>query len=428
MSEGMKVLVIGGGGREHALVWKIAQSPLVGKIYAAPGNPGIGVLAECVDIKVTDIKSLADFAETKHIDLTVVGPESPLIVGVVDEFEARGLKIFGPCKAAAALEGSKAFTKDLLRENNIPTASYATFTKHDEAVAYVENHFSNGSQPLVVKADGEAAGKGVYICQNAGEAFAGLKTVMVDRAFGASGDRVVLEEFLVGPEATLMGLVDGGTLATLIPVQDYKRVFDNDEGPNTGSMGCYSPVPAVTDDVRDYIADKIMVPTLSALRRKGIPFKGVLYAGVILTSDGPKLLEYNCRFGDPETQVVMAMMESDLVEAMLAVIDGRLDEIQIKWYNRTAVCVVIASGGYPGDYETGKPIDGLKEAESTGAIVFHAGTKLRDDAVVTGGGRVLGITALGDDYQEAIDRAYAAADMIHFDKAHMRRDIGRRLL
>ena len=428
MSERLKTLVIGGGGREHALVWKIAQSPRVEKIYCAPGNPGIAVLAECVDIKPGDVKSLADFAEQNAVDLSVVGPESPLIAGVVDEFETRGLAIFGPCKAAAALEGSKAFTKDLLKDNDIPTAAYETFSAYDEAEAYVEDHFLQNASPIVVKADGEAAGKGVYICHSVSEALAGLEAAMVDRVFGASGERVVVEEYLEGPEATIMGLVDGDTLATLIPVQDYKRVFDNDEGPNTGSMGCYAPVPAVTDDVRDFVAEEIMVPTLEALKRRGIPFKGVLYAGVILTNDGPKLLEYNCRFGDPETQVIMPLLESDLVELALAVIDGRLDECEVKWYNKSAVCVVIASGGYPGDYETGKPIDGLEDAASTGAIVFHAGTKTHEGAIVTGGGRVLGVTALGDGYRDAIKRAYTAADKIHFENAHMRRDIGRRLL
>lgn len=428
MPERLTVLVVGGGGREHALVWKIAKSPLVEKIYAAPGNPGMASLAELVPIKVTDVKALADFAVSHNVGLTVIGPESPLIVGVVDEFESRGLKVFGPCRAAAALEGSKAFTKDLLRENCIPTASYETFADYEPAEHYVQELFAKGVQTIVIKADGEAAGKGVYICSSFEEADSALRAVMVDRIFGASGNLVVVEEFLVGQEATLMGIVDGNTLATLIPVQDYKRVFDNDEGPNTGSMGCYSPVPVVSEAIRDFVAEEIMVPTLTALKRKGIPYKGVLYAGVILTEDGPKLLEYNCRFGDPETQVVMAMMESDLVEVMLAAVEGRLDETEIKWYNKKAVCVVIASGGYPGDYDTGMPISGLSDAESAGAIVFHAGTKTADGAIVTGGGRVLGVTALGDDYEDAIRRAYAAADKIHFDKMHMRRDIGARLL
>ncbi|MDO8587028.1 MAG: phosphoribosylamine--glycine ligase [Armatimonadota bacterium] len=424
----MKVLVVGGGGREHALAWKIAQSPLVEKLYCAPGNPGMATVAERVDIKATDLKALADFAEANDIGLTVVGPESPLIAGIVDEFESRGLRIFGPCKAAAALEGSKAFTKDLLRENNIPTAAYETFSEYGPASSFVKDHFSFSVEPVVVKADGEAAGKGVYICQEAAEADEALRAVMVDRVFGESGNKAVVEEFLTGQEATIMGLVDGGTLATLIPVQDYKRVFDNDEGPNTGSMGCYAPVPVVTEDVRDFVAEKIMVPTMAALKRKGIVFKGMLYAGVILTDSGPKLLEYNVRFGDPETQVVLPLMESDLVETMLAVVEGRLDEIEIRWYNKKAVCVVIASGGYPGDYETGMPIDGLPDAESAGAIVFHAGTKTDNGKIVTGGGRVLGVTALGSDYREAIAKAYVAADRIHFDKMHMRRDIGRRLL
>lgn len=432
-SERLTVLVVGGGGREHALVWKIAQSPLVEKIYCAPGNPGMTNIAERVDIKVTDIKALADFAEGKVVGLTVVGPETPLILGIVDEFESRGLRIFGPCKAAAALEGSKAFTKDLLKEIGAPSAAYEKFSEYEPALAYVKyrmyeccDHVSAGT--LVIKADGEAAGKGVYICHTVEEADAALRAVMVDRVFGDSGNQVVVEEYLVGQEATIMGLVDGETLATFVPVQDYKRVFDNDEGPNTGSMGCYSPVPVVTDEIRDFAAEKIMVPTLAALKRKGITFKGVLYAGVILTDDGPKLLEYNCRFGDPETQVIMPLLESDLVEIMLAVVEGRLDGTEIRWYNKKAVCVVIASGGYPGDYETGMPIDGLADAESAGAIVFHAGTKTRNGDVVTGGGRVLGITALGDDYRQAIAKAYVAADKVKFDKMHMRRDIGRRLL
>jgi phosphoribosylamine--glycine ligase len=428
LPKGLTVLVVGGGGREHALVWKIAKSPLVEKVYAAPGNPGMSSVAELVAIKATDVKGLADFAESRSVGLTVVGPESPLILGIVDEFESRGLKIFGPCRAGAALEGSKAFTKDLLRENGIPTAGYETFADYEPAASYVKHLFDHHTRTVVIKADGEAAGKGVYICGSFAEADAALRAVMVDRIFGESGNLVVVEEFLTGQEATLMGIVDGNTLATLIPVQDYKRVFDNDQGPNTGSMGCYSPVPVVSENVRDFVAEEIMVPTLAALKRKGIPYRGVLYAGVILTEAGPKLLEYNCRFGDPETQVVMPMMETDLVEIMLAAVEGRLDETEIKWYNKKAVCVVIASGGYPGDYDTGMPIDGLLDAESAGAIVFHAGTKNQDGAIVTAGGRVLGVTALGDDYQDAIERAYAAADKIHFDKMHMRRDIGRRLL
>jgi phosphoribosylamine---glycine ligase len=428
LAQGLKVLVVGGGGREHALVWKIAQSALVGKLYCAPGNPGISALAECVDIKATDIKALADFAEANKIDLTVVGPESALGVGVVDEFTSRGLAIFGPSKAAAQIEVSKVFSKSLMIENSIPTGGFEVFEDPDKAAAYVESIAGKTNNPIPVKADGEAAGKGAIMARTKEEALQAIDLIMRQRAFESSGDRIVIEEFLDGQEATIMGLVDGETLATLIPVQDYKRVFDNDEGPNTGSMGCYSPVPVVTEDVLDVVAKDIMIPTLRALKKKGITYKGVLYCGLALTSKGPKVIEFNSRFGDPEAQVVLPLMESDLVEAMLAIEDGRLDEIEIKWYNKSAVCVVVASGGYPGEYQTGMPITGLDDAEALGAIVFHAGTKFHNGDVVTGGGRVLGVTALGHDYREAIVKAYAAVDRIHFDKMHTRRDIGRRLL
>jgi len=435
----LRILVVGGGGREHALVWKIAASPRVSKLYCAPGNAGTAKLAENIPIKASDIPALGDFAEREKIDLTVVGPESPLIAGIADAFQERGLHVFGPTAAGARIEGSKAWAKQLMMQAGVPTASYETFAEVGPAREHAEKHFASSSAPLVVKADGEAAGKGVFITRNLDQAARALDAIMVEREFGASGDRVVIEEYLEGQEATLMSFVSGRTFVTMPASQDYKRAYDNDEGPNTGGMGCYSPVPAVTSEVYGAAVRSIIGPTVDALAKQGIDFRGILYAGVVLTPEGPKVLEFNCRFGDPETQVVLPLLETDLVEILEMVIKGTLDATKIKWYNRRAVCVVMASGGYPGDYQTGKPIYGLQEAESTGAIVFHAGTKLTSDGagsscsdtslgrVVTSGGRVLGITGVGESYGEAADLAYRGVQKISFENAYYRRDIGARV-
>ena len=424
----MKVLVVGGGGREHALAWKLAQSDKIKKLYTLPGNPGIAQVAECISGKVMDIKGIADFAEKESIDLTIVGPESPLIIGLTDEIESRGLKVFGPNKDAAQMEGSKVFAKSLMLENNIPTGMYEAFDDPARANAYIESVAAKTDAPIVVKADGEAAGKGVFVCKTKADALQAVNIIMEQRAFGISGDRLIIEEYLDGPEASFMCFVDGETFVPMMPAQDYKRAYDKDEGPNTGGMGCYSPVPAVTDDIRAIVIDSIVKPTLKALKNKNIYYKGVLYVGLALTSKGPKVVEFNARFGDPETQVVLPLLKTDLLDITLAAAEGRLDSVDVNWYNKKAVCVVMASGGYPGGYEKGKVITGIEEAEKAGAIVFHAGTELRDGQVVTSGGRVLGVTAVGDTYQACINTAYAGVSKIHFENAHYRHDIGARLL
>jgi len=424
----LKVLVVGSGGREHALVWKLAQSKSVGKIYALPGNAGIGQVAERVPGSVMDISAAADFAERQSIDLTIIGPESPLIAGIVDEFERRHLTVFGPNKEAAQMEGSKVFAKRLMLDNGIPTGGCEVFDDPAKASAYIDSIAGKTSDPIVVKADGEAAGKGVFIAKTKTDALRAVDIIMNRRAFGASGDRVVVEEFLDGQEATLMFFVDGETFVPMVPAQDYKRINDNDEGPNTGGMGCYCPVPVLPPDLQKSIIDTIVKPTLRALRAKGIHFKGVLYCGLALTSKGPKVIEFNARFGDPETQVVLPLLETDLADICLAAALGKLDSVPVSWYDKKALCVVMASGGYPGDYEKGKPISGIDEAEKAGAIVFHAGTESRDGEIVTSGGRVLGVTGVGNSYRECIETAYAGVNAISFDKAHFRRDIGRRLM
>lgn len=424
----MKVLVVGSGGREHALAWKIAQSDKVSKLYAWPGNPGIGEVAELVPGNAMDIEGIASFAERERIDLTVVGPESPLIAGLADAIEARGLKVFGPNRQAAQMEGSKAFAKRLMLDNGIPTAMCEVFDDSGKAAAYIHEVAAKTDAPIVVKADGEAAGKGVFIAKDREEALRAVNSIMVDRAFGASGDRVVIEDYLAGPEASYMCFVDGETFIPMMPAQDYKRAYDNDEGPNTGGMGCYSPVPVVTDEVSRIVQDSIVNPTLTALARMGIHYRGVLYVGLALTAEGPKVVEFNCRFGDPETQVVLPLLESDLVDIMLAAAEGRLDRAGANWYNRKALCVVMASGGYPGDYQKGKAISGIDEAQSAGTVVFHAGTAVQDGKLVTAGGRVLGVTAVAATYRECIDKAYAGVRKISFENAHYRTDIGARLL
>ena len=424
----MKVLIVGSGGREHTLAWKIAQSDRVTKIYALPGNAGMEAIAERVRMSAMDIKGLADFAEREKIDLTVVGPESPLIAGLTDELEARGLRVFGPSKAAAQMEGSKVFAKRLMLENGVPTAGCDIFDSPREAYVHIERIAARSSDPIVVKADGEAAGKGVFVCKTEEDALRAVDIIMVEKAFGESGNRVVVEEFLDGHEASFMCFVDGEKFVPMIPAQDYKRAYNNDEGSNTGGMGCYSPVPVVTEEVSRIVIDSVVKPTLKALKDMGIYYKGVLYVGLALTANGPKVVEFNARFGDPETQVVLPLLETDLVDIMLACVEGRLDTIDVSWYNRKAVCVVMASGGYPGDYEKGKVITGIAEAEKAGVMVFHAGTESKDGHIVTSGGRVLGVTAVGDSYRECIEKAYAGAAKIRFEGKHYRSDIGARLL
>lgn len=426
----MKVLIVGSGGREHAIAWKVAQSLRVTKLYCVPGNAGMASLAECVNIKVMDIPALVSFAREKSIELVIVGPEAPLIVGLADELRAAGIATFGPSKAAAIIEGSKVFSKGLLAKYGIPTSVYRAFEDSESASEYIEE-LSGGSEelPIVVKADGEAAGKGVLICDTKTQALAAVKTIMVDKAFGKSGDRVVIEERLEGQEASLMAITDGESVLPLQPAQDYKRAYDNGEGLNTGGMGCYSPVPVVPPEMYDRCLETIIKPTIRAMKEEGRPYTGVLYTGIMLTRDGPKVIEFNARFGDPETQAVLPLLETDLVEIMEASLTGSLDSFEVKCYNECAVCVVVASGGYPGDYETGKPISGLEDAgRLEGVTVFHAGTRLENGKIVTSGGRVLGVTGVGDSFRSARDRAYSAVERISFEKMHFRRDIARRVI
>lgn len=416
----MKVLVVGGGGREHAIVWKLAKSPQIDEIYAAPGNPGIGRLATCVNIAVENIPGLADFVKKNNIDLTVVGPEAPLVAGIVDEFENRGLAVFGPNKAAAQIEGSKIFSKNLMKKYNIPTADYKVFEDPNDAVSYIDT----APIPIVVKADGLAAGKGVIIAPDRSTAKEAVKTMMIDKAFGKSGSRIVLEEYLEGPEVTVLAFCDGKRAVPMVSSRDHKRVFDNNKGPNTGGMGAVSPAPAYTSEIAEVVERDIIQRTIDAMASEGAPFQGVLYTGLMITKNGPKVLEYNCRFGDPEAQVVIPRLKTDLVEVMQAVINGDLTNVKIEWKNEVAVCVVIASGGYPGHYETGKFISGLDDAEKNGSIVFHAGTAKKDGKIATAGGRVLGVTALGKDLAEARKLAYESVSKIHFEGMHYRKDIG----
>lgn len=421
----MKVLVIGSGGREHALCWKLAQSPRVTKLFCAPGNAGIAEVAECVELKAEDLQGLSRFAQKNQIELTVVGPEAPLCAGIVDLFRENGLRVFGPSKAAARLEGSKAFTKQFLLKHKIPTA--AVQICRDPRAA--REQICRSKFPIVIKADGLAAGKGVIIAQTAAEAEDAIHSIMEDKVFGASGDQVLLEECLVGEEASILTLLDGNSFVTLPPSQDHKRVFDNDQGPNTGGMGAYSPAPVVTDAMLQRIETEIIQATIDGLAREGIEYRGVLYAGLMITADGPKVIEFNVRFGDPETQAILPRLDFDLAEAMEAVIDGKLDER--KWPTKKEACVsvVMAAGGYPADYKRGTPIRGLQEAAKlSNVVVFHAGTKRSDGQVVTNGGRVLGVTALGNDIRAAVDRAYEAVKMIRFEGAHYRKDIAARAL
>lgn len=421
----MKILVVGGGGREHALVWKVSQSPRVSKVYAAPGNAGIAQLAECAPVAAEDIAGILSFAKEKSIDLTIVGPEGPLSRGIVDEFEKAGLRIFGPSKRAAEIEANKAFTKNLMAKYHIPTAEYKAFTDRSEAEAYIR---SKGA-PIVVKAAGLAAGKGVVVAATVEEALDAVELIMGKKAFGAAGDVVVVEEFLRGEEASFMAFTDGKTVVPMVSSQDHKRVFDADKGPNTGGMGAYSPAPVVTKQVEKQVMERVMIPTVRAMEQEGRLFRGVLYAGLMIHNGEAKVLEFNARFGDPETQPVLLRLDTDLIDIIEAVLQGRLAQIPISWKPGAAVCVVMASGGYPGAYEKGKEISGLdKAAGLENVMVFHSGTALRNGKIVTDGGRVLGVTGLGKSVAAAIDAAYAGVREIYFAGAHYRKDIGARAL
>ena len=418
----MKVLVVGSGGREHAICWKISQSPKVDKIYCAPGNAGIAEVAECVDIKAMEFDKLVAFAKDNAIDLTVVGMDDPLVGGIVDVFEAEGLRVFGPRKNAAILEGSKAFSKDLMKKYNIPTAAYETFTSAEDAKKYLET----AKYPIVLKADGLALGKGVLICADKETALAGVDELMLDKKFGAAGNTIVIEEFMTGREVSVLSFVDGNTIKTMTSAQDHKRAGDGDTGLNTGGMGTFSPSPFYTKEVEDFCNKYVYQATVDAMKAEGRPFKGIIFFGLMLTPDGPKVLEYNARFGDPEAQVVLPRMKNDIIEVMEACIDGTLDQIDLQFEDNAAVCVVLASDGYPVKYDKGLPITGLEEFDNhDGYYCFHAGTKFDGDQIVTNGGRVLGVTAKGKDLKEARANAYAATEWVKFNNKYMRHDIGK---
>ncbi len=421
----MRVLVVGGGGREHALVWKLKQSPAVTDLFVAPGNAGTVELATPVDIAASEVRRLVDFAARAGIDFTVVGPELPLTLGIVDEFESRGLKIVGPNQRAAILEGSKIFAKRLMKKYKIPTGFFQTFYRPEDAKRYLQDL----GAPIVVKADGLAAGKGVVVCQSVDEGVDTVKRIMEDRVFGDAGERVVIEEYLGGEEVSFMVLTDGETVLPLASSQDHKPVLDDDRGPNTGGMGAYSPAPVVTEAVHAKIMDQIMVPTVSAMAAEMRPYRGVLYAGLKVANGEPKVLEFNVRFGDPEAQPVLMRLESDLLPLLTAAAEGDLRGTEVRWRKEAAVCVVMASAGYPGAHDTGKPISGLgTAARMKDVMVFHAGTGLSKGKVVTSGGRVLGVTALGADIQDAMGRAYGAVERIRWDGMHYRTDIGKKAL
>ncbi|RDV84831.1 phosphoribosylamine--glycine ligase [Ammonifex thiophilus] len=421
----MRVLVVGGGGREHALVWKLAQSPRVERLYCAPGNAGIERLATCVPIKATDLEGLLAFARQEKIDLTVVGPEAPLAAGIVDLWEQAGLRIFGPSKQAATLEASKVFAKTLMQRYGIPTARAAIFASPEEAKACVRSW----GAPCVVKADGLAAGKGVVVAATVEEAEKAIEDMMVRRVFGAAGKRVLIEEKLEGEEASVIALTDGKAVLPLLPAQDHKPVYDGDKGPNTGGMGAYAPAPMVNQAMLERVQKEILEPAVRGLAAEGVVYRGALYAGLMLTGEGPKVLEFNVRFGDPETQPLLYLLESDLLEALEAALDGRLEEVKLSWHPGAAVCVVLAAAGYPGPARTGDEIKGLEELEDKeGIMVFHAGTRREGGRFLTAGGRVLGVTARGKDVREARERAYEAVKHISFPGMHYRRDIGLKAL
>lgn len=419
----MKILVVGSGGREHAICYKIAESKHCDKLYCAPGNAGIASLAECVDIGAMEFERLADFAEENTIDLTVIGMDDPLVGGVVDVFQKRGLRIFGPDKRAAILEGSKSFSKDLMKKYDIPTAGYEVFTDPQQALSYLET----ARYPIVLKADGLALGKGVLICKDHEEAKAAVKTIMQDKKFGSAGDKVVVEEFMTGREVSVLSFVDGKTIKIMASAQDHKRAGDGDTGLNTGGMGTFSPSPFYTEEIDRFCRENIYQKTVDAMRMEGREFKGVIFFGLMLTDEGPKVLEYNARFGDPEAQVVLTRMENDIVEIFEACVDGTLDNIELTFSDEAAVCVMLASDGYPLDYEKGKAISGFERFEGrSGYFCFHSGTKFDESGnIVTNGGRVLGVTALGKDLRSARENAYEATEWIEFDNKYMRHDIGK---
>lgn len=427
----MKVLVIGGGGREHALVWKIAQSPLVTQVYCAPGNAGIAQHALCVPLPVSDLEGLTEFAVQNGIHLTVVGPEAPLIAGIVDRFGARGLRIFGPAPDPARIEGSKVFAKQLMQTSGIPTAEFWIADSISAAHTIVRDYYAarGPAVRLVIKAEGLAAGKGVTVAADETEAHSAIERIMGVRVFGASGDRVVIEECLVGEEASLMAVTDGETVIPLLPSQDHKRIYDGDQGPNTGGMGAYAPVPIIPTETTPQALKTILKPAIRAIRDLGIPYNGVLYAGLMATPNGLNTIEFNCRLGDPETQAVLPLLESDLMELLLAATDCCLEEVPVRWRPGAAVCVVAASGGYPGDFATGKVITGLEQAaQEPDCLVFHAGTREENGQILTDGGRVLSVTGMGPTLQAAAERAYAGMSRIHFEGMYYRRDIAARAL
>ena len=421
----MKILVVGGGGREHAIIQALRQSPEVDTIYALPGNGGIAQDAICVPIGAKDLDAIVAFAQREQIDFAVVAPDDPLVLGAVDRLAAVGIEAFGPTAVAAAIEGSKAFAKDLMRRHHIPTADYRIFDDPEAALAFLQER---DTYPVVIKADGLALGKGVTIAQDAGEAEAAVRSIMTDRVFGDSGSKIVVEEFLTGPEVSVLAFTDGTTLVPMVSSMDHKRAHDGDEGPNTGGMGTIAPNPFYTPEVAARCMDEIFLPTIRAMAAEGRPFRGCRDFGLMLTAQGPKVIEYNCRFGDPETQVVLPLLQTDLLTVLRATARGELGQVDVRFRPGAACCVVVASGGYPGQYRTGLPIEGLDRAAAKGARIYHAGTRLQDGQLVTGGGRVLGVTATGDDLVQAVRAAYEAAEEIHFDDAYYRHDIGARAL
>ena len=418
----MDILINGSGGREHTLAWKLAQSKLVNKIYAVPGNPGMEDVATCVSGSVEDNTFLVNFAKENNIDMVVVGPEVPLTNGIVDDMEKVGIPSFGPKKLAAQLEGSKSFSKDIMKKYGIPTAKYEVFTEADKAKAYIEQE----GAPIVIKADGLAAGKGVIVAETKQQALDAIDEIMCDKAFGSAGNSVVIEEFMAGEEASVLAFTDGKTIIPMIPSQDHKRAHDEDKGPNTGGMGTYAPAPVITEDLMKTIKSTILEPTIQAMAKEGHPYKGCLYAGLMITSEGPKVVEFNARFGDPETQVVLPLLDSDLGEIMLACINGTLADCDIKWSDKAAVCVVMSAGGYPAKYRKGDEILGLENAAQNNILVFHAGTAKQDTKIVTNGGRVLGVVALGDDIKSAVDTVYKGIKTIDFKDVYYRKDIAHR--
>ncbi|MFA5659386.1 MAG: phosphoribosylamine--glycine ligase [Oscillospiraceae bacterium] len=423
----MKILVVGSGGREHSIIMKLAQSCKVSKLYSAPGNAGISKFAECLPVKATDIEGMVRLSKKMEVDMVVVAPDDPLVMGMVDALNDAGIATFGPNRAAAAIEGSKVFSKKLMKDYSIPTAGYEVFYEAEKAISYIKD---KSVYPAVIKADGLALGKGVVIANNFDEAKEAVIAMIDDKIFGESGSRIIIEEFLTGPEVSVLSFCDGKTVVPMVSSMDHKRAYDNDEGLNTGGMGTIAPNPCYTKKIASECMETIFKPTLKAMESEGRPFMGCLYFGLMLTSDGPKVIEYNCRFGDPETQVVLPLLETDLVDIFEAIWEEKLSELDIKWKNQAAACVVMASGGYPKKYQTGIEIKGLYEDGQLGgeAMIFHAGTKLENDKIVTAGGRVIGVTATGESLKAALDKSYAAVKKIHFDNAHFRTDIGKKVL